>query len=290
MPRITLDVNDDGEIVGQTPAELDAIFKRIDAASRDRGHSKGMSEAAEKAKKQIEDNVKAELAKHETLAPLEQARYKSLDQENANLKKRLLEVSSQGERALKEHDESHARETATQTDALTKRENRLRDLVKRTLRAEAVAAGARDESLVELDVILGAFIGFDDDMNAFVRGEDGQPRLLHGKPIEIPAFVKEYLESHPHHRRSTPGQGRGARASVVAGASDVEVIRNRIEREGMSTDAIEDLFQATRSTRHTDVAGGGAQPVTADAAKARIKRDGLSDDSINDLFKATRKG
>jgi hypothetical protein len=251
MPRIEVDIDDKGEIVGQSPAELEALFKRTDAAAHGRGYSKGMSEAAESAKKQIADTVAAELAKRDALVPLEKEKYARIDEENASLKKQVLETSSQADRALKAREESHAREILNRSDALTKREGEIRDLVKSTMRADAIAAGAREESLAELDVIFASHIGFDDDMKAFVKGDDGRQATAHGKPITIAAHVKEYLDTHPHHRRPASGQGGGARG----GAS---------------------------------FSGSAGQVPTADAATARIQGGDRSPGAIDELYKATR--
>jgi len=250
MARIELELGDDGEVVGQTPAEIDAIFKRIEAAALARGKSTGIAEAAALAKKQIADTVAAELAKREALAPLEKEKYARIDEENTSVKKQLLELSSQSDRTLKSREETHARELLARTDAIAKREARIRDQVKDTIRGLALAAGAREESLTELEVILGTSIGYDDDMAPFVKNAEGQVATLHGKPMSIGMFVKEYLDSHPHHRRPAQGQGGGARG----GASF----------------------------------GGGGQPINAEAAKARITREGMSPTAINDLYEATR--
>jgi hypothetical protein len=253
MARIELEFGDDGEVVGQTPAEIDALFKRIEAAALSRGKATGIAEAAVLAKKQIADNVAAELARREALAPLEKEKYARIDEENTSIKKQLLELSSSSDRTLKSREEAHARELLARADAITKREGRIRDQVKENIRGLAIAAGAREESLTELEVILGASIGYDDDMTPFVKDADGQVATLHGKPLSVAAYVKEYLDSHSHHRRPASGQGGGARGGATFGGTgqplNVDAAKARITREGMSPTAINDLYEATRAKR-----------------------------------------
>ena len=253
MPRIEVDIDDKGEIVGTAPNELDALFRRTEAAAHGRGYSKGMSEAAEAAKKQIEDNVRAELAKRDAMAPLEKEKYSRIDEENTALKTQLIDREREADKALKAREESHARELLKRADALKKREDRILKLTRGTLRAEALQAGAREESLSELEVILGASIGYDDDMEPFVKNEDGSPYLLHGKPIPIGAYVKQYLDSHPYHRKPAPGQGGNARggAAYSGARSDVtmDAAVQRIQQGDRSADAINDVFEASRRRR-----------------------------------------
>jgi len=253
MARIELELDDKGEIVGSAPSELDAIFKRIEAASHGRGYSKGMSEAAEAAKKQIEENVKAELAKREAMLPLEREKYSRIDEENSALKTQLIDREREADKALKAREESHARELLRRADALKKREERIVKLTRATLRAEAVQAGARDESLGELEVILGAAIGYDDDMEPFIKDETGQAVLHHGKPIPIGLYVKQYIDTHPYHRKPAAGQGGNARGGAAYGGQRTDVTldaaEQRVARGDRSPDAINDVFEASRRRR-----------------------------------------
>jgi hypothetical protein len=250
MGRIEIELDDKGEIVGQAPTEIEAIFKRIGDASHGKGYSKGMSDAAEAAKRQIEENVKAELAKRDALAPLEREKWGRIEAENDSLKKRILAEASESDAARKAREETHAKELLERAEAIKVREAVVRDQTRDILETYALAEGARDESLSELKVILAAFIGYDDAMRPYVKGDDGSPRLVHGKPITLRAFVKDYLDLHPHHRRAAAGQGGGARGSLhMAGgqvAVSAEQARQRIEQGDRSADAINSMFEATR--------------------------------------------
>lgn len=252
MPRLEIELDDKGELVGEVPEPLSAIFKRIEVAAHGQGFGKGRASAAEDAKKQIEDNVRAELLRRDAMAPLEREKQARMEEENTSLKTRIAEAMRDADRTMKAREEAHARELVDRTEALKRRDGKIRDLVKARLAALATAAGARDESLPELEVILGAAIGFDDDMEPFVVGEDGQPKLLHGKPMPLTAFVKDYLETHPHHRKPPSAFGSGARGGATfqgytrESTVSLEAARRRINDGDRSPTAINDLFEATR--------------------------------------------
>lgn len=252
MPRLEIELDDKGEILGEVPEGLTALFKRTESSAYGQGYGKGVEQAAKDAKKQIEDNVKAELLRRDAMAPMEREKYQRIDEENATLKQRIAEAMRDGDRAMKAREEAHARELVDRTEALKRRDLKIRELVKARLSALATAAGARDESLPELEVILGSTIGFDDDMEPFVQGEDGQPKLLHGKPISLASWVKDYLDTHPHHRKPPTGYGGNARGGATfqsygrEGTVSLDAARKRINEGDRSPGAIEELFQATR--------------------------------------------
>lgn len=251
MPRIEIEVDDKGEIVGSTPAEIDAIFKRIETTAHGAGYGKGVSKAAEDAKKQILDAINAEKAKLEAEAPIKQAKYEQMEDDYRALQTRLIEEGRAASSTLKDREEAHARELLDRADRLKKFGSRIQDLTKAQLRGEARAHGARDESLDELEVILHASVGYDDDMSPYVKNGDGSPRMIQGKPMSVAAFVKEYLDGHSHHRKPASGQGGGARggASFHGGTGatvSAEAARARVEAGDRSAGSINDLFEATR--------------------------------------------
>lgn len=163
--------------------------------------------------------------------------------------KRELEITSQ-QRA---RDEAHATEVRDSAAAREKREGQIRTLVGNTLRAEASRAGARDESLDELQLLLGKRIGFSDDMEPFVMNDDGTPKMVHGRPQPIAGFVKEYLDGHTHHRKAGGAAGGGARGGAALhgqahAPTSVEAARARYQSGDRSVDAINELFKATRAS------------------------------------------
>jgi hypothetical protein len=114
-----------------------------------------------------------------------------------------------------------------------------------------MSSGAREESLPELRVILGNYIGFTDDMEPYIKGEDGKERrLANGQPVTLKAFVKDYLDTHPHHKAPVKGAGGGARGGATfRGAGDTpsaDSAKKRIDSGDRSAGAINELFEATR--------------------------------------------
>lgn len=252
MPRIEIELDEKGEIVGQAPTELSAIFERIGKTEYGRGLGKGHQQAAEDAKKQIDDNVKAELAKRSVDDVIERDKHQRTSEENEALKGSLTDKVKEHDKVLRAREESHAKEIMDRADALQKRNAKITSLVTANLRALAAQAGARDESLSELEVILRHRIGFDDDMEPFVKTEDGSgPHLVHGKPIALDVFVKQYIDNHPHHRKPLPGRGGDARGgaslrSTVTHPQSIEAARAAMDAGDRSPEAINALFNAGR--------------------------------------------
>lgn len=252
MARIELELDETkGEFVGEVPEAVKAIFARIENTAHGAGFGKGAAKAAEEAKAQIAAAVAAEKARLEASAPLEREKYQREADENKTLKQQMLEASREADRLLKTREEAHATQLLERAEALKKRNVRIIEQTKDQLIAEARAHGARDESLSELKTILHAFVGYTDDMDAFIRNEDGTPKTVQGKPQTISAFVKEYLDGHTHHKRPAQGAGGGARGGAsmygqAPQAQNADAARARIEAGDRSSTAINDLFEATR--------------------------------------------
>ena len=110
MARVELEIDDKGDFVGQVPSELDAILKRIETTAHGAGYGKGVAKAAEDAKKQIEDTVKARLAEHDALLPIERAKWQQVEEDNKSLQTRLIESTRETDKSMKAREETHARE------------------------------------------------------------------------------------------------------------------------------------------------------------------------------------
>lgn len=252
MPKFEIEINDTGDLVGDAPAELDTLFKRIETTAHGSGFTKATEKAAAEAKAQIEAAVIAERRRMEQMAPVQAAEYEREKGENKTLKTQLLELSRSHGDTLKSQEERHAAALIERTDALKKRNDRIVALTKKSIIAEAIRHGARDESLSELEVILHSSIGYSDDMEPFVHTGDGRtPKTVQGKPQDLGAFVKEYLDGHSHHKRAPAHQGGGARGGATfgghRGAASADAAKARIQEQGdRSSDAINDLFEATR--------------------------------------------
>jgi hypothetical protein len=184
------------------------------------------------------------------MAPLEAEKHARIAEENAILQARLQEHLTASERAIKSREEAHAKEIVARSEALQKRDGKIKDLVKAQIRADALAAGAREESLPELEVILATSIGYDDNMEPFVSDGDGKPLVQHGRQVGLTQFVKSYVDSHPHHRKPPaghPGNARGGASYYGApSAPSLDSARARIESGDRSPAAVTELFEAGR--------------------------------------------
>jgi hypothetical protein len=251
MARIELEIDDTkGEIVGDVPEAVKAILARVENTAHGAGFGKGAAKAAEEAKAQIAAAVAAEKAKIEAMAPLEREKYQRESEENKTLKQQMLEASRETDRTMKAREEAHATQLLERAEALKKRNAKIVDLTKAQLRGEARAAGARDESLAELEVILHSSVGYTDDMEPYVKAGDGTARTVQGKPMSIDAFVKEYLDGHSHHKRPAAGAGGGARGGASFHGHNTNVsadsARERVASGDRSPSAVNELFEATR--------------------------------------------
>ena len=253
MAKLEVEIDDKGEFVGTLPPEFDSVLTRIRTTAHGEGFGKGAQKAAEEAKQQIATAIAAEKLRLEASMPLEREKWQGIDEQNKVLKTQLETTLSESRKQMTAREEAHALEVTKRVEALTKRNQKIQSLVTANLRSLAASAGARDESLAELEVILQHRIGFDDDMEPYVKGEDGHPaKTTAGNPLPIDVFVKQYLDNHPHHRKPVPGRGGDARggASLRGGGSTttLDSARARVADGDRSFDAINELFQAGRKS------------------------------------------
>lgn len=123
------------------------------------------------------------------------------------------------ERFQRELDQREQTLKSKETE-IGRRDARLRGMLGAEIRAAAVAAGAREESLPELQKLLGADLDLDENLEPFVKGEGAQPKLdKDGKPVSIEGLVREYLASHPHHLRGGQSQSGRAQGGASIGRS-----------------------------------------------------------------------
>lgn len=254
MPKFEIELDDKGDFVGTLPAEIDSVIKRVELESHKKGYGQGAQVTAAEAKKQIEEAVKAEAARINAMAPIEKERHEQISRDNEALTSQLNDLRRTSDQTAKSREESHARELVSRAEREQKLAARIRESMGYQLRMEALAHGAREDSLQELAIILSNSIGYDDEMKPFVKGEDGAPLLVHGKPVAIDSYVKQYLDGHPHHRKPAGGQGGGARGGAfrpgqATGGSDFEAARKRFEDGEQNADTINDMFLGLRKKR-----------------------------------------
>lgn len=203
MAKVELEISDDGA-VGTLPEPLQKFFDTKFAEA----FGKGAAKAAEEAKRQVGD-------------PVERERLKAAELENSRLKEAEALREKNYAEAERLRNERHANELrereeklAKASEELTRRTQRIQELIGQSIRVAALDAGARKESLDELQQLLGSRIGLDDALQAFVKDakDAGKPALdKDGKtPLTIEGFVASYLADHPHHKAAPAGRGGGA--------------------------------------------------------------------------------
>lgn len=256
MPKFEIDIDDTkGEFVGDVPTALKAILDRLEITAHGTGFRSGQGKAEEDAKKKLEDAIKAERIKLEASMPAERAKWAELEEAHKILKGQYDSSITEHRKMLTAREEAHASELLKRAEAIKVRDQRIKDAVKQNLRALAAQNGARDESLEELEIVLQHRIGFDDDMQPFVKGEDGTPaKTTAGNALTLDVFVRQYLDNHPHHKRPAPGTSgqarRAASLTVQPGTvQSLDAVKQRIDAGDRSAAAINDLFEASRK-RH----------------------------------------
>jgi len=202
MPEpITVEVDEQGNI-GTLPAPLQSFL--------DKAINEAYKRGATKAEQKLSERL---------VNPAEQERLRQAEADNALLKEEIATRDKNFEEAARLREERFQKaladaDTRAQSfkQEIERRETRLKHMLGAEIRAAAVAAGARDESLSELSKLLGADVDLDADLNPVVKDANGEPRLSDGKPVTIEGLVKEYLAAHPHHLkggRSTSGRAQG---------------------------------------------------------------------------------
>jgi hypothetical protein len=151
------------------------------------------------------------------LTPAEREELAALREDKSRLEQSVAEHNKDWQEALRIQAErleaKRAADIAARDAEVKAREARIakyQDANKLgAIRAAAVAAGARDESLPELEKLLGSDVKFDPETDdPFIPGADGTKQ-----PIE--QFVTAYLQAHPHHL----GRGKGTPGRATGGAS-----------------------------------------------------------------------
>jgi 23S rRNA pseudoU1915 N3-methylase RlmH len=250
MAQFTIEIDDKGDLVGTAPAELDGIFKRIESTGHGAGYTKAQQEATEKLKAEIERVRTEEAARVRAEQPHLTEKLSRFESDNQALNKQVQDNAREYTKNLTAREEAHARVLTEQAERQKKLVTRIEASTRQVLKGMAKALGARDESMDELDIILAGSIGYTDEMEPFVKNPDGTTRSHLGKPMSIEAYVKDYLDTHPHHRKPAQGQGGGARGGASfqghSHAVSFDAAKARIESGDRSAGAINEAFEALR--------------------------------------------
>jgi hypothetical protein len=175
--------------------------------------------------------------------PLEKAKWDDIDSSN-----KLLKTQLETTVGIAQADDEPPRtmpRTDARMEALTKRNEKIKGFVNANLRALAAQAGARDaRSHPPAPHRLRRPHGAVREGRRRLSGENGA-----GNPLAIDVFVKEYLDSHAHHKKPAGGTGGGARGGASfgghGGAATVDAARRAWSRRSVPG-RHQRLFKATR--------------------------------------------
>lgn len=248
---ITVQLTADGDLA-EVPPEIQAIFDRVAAGERKKATVTAMEEVTKDAKRQIEQTVKERLAEHDAMAPVQAKRLESLEGENRALAEKLSETTTASDQQRRTLEDSHARDLMARNERLEARERKIRELTGQSLLGVALKHGASEQALEVLTVYFGSRIGYDEDMNPYVRGEDGEPMTSQGKAVTVDQFVADFLAKNPNFRspvgrKAAPAPG-GIPASQVSMHRPVSIsqdaARDRIRGGDRSAQAITELYES----------------------------------------------
>jgi len=252
MAKIEIELDDKGEIVGKLPAEIDALFKRTETTGYGTGLKKGREDALTEAQKAADERIAAEKAKWEKENPVQ--RVKELEEENLRFRESEATLAKRYGDTARQREETHAKEIADRGEQIAKRDAVLQKALRATIRAAAMAAGARDESLSELESLLVAQVQRDAELEPVVVDAGGKPVTVQGKPVAVETFVKQYIDQHSHHRKpvSTKGGGATGGATFHGHTTDglsFEQAKERYESGDRSPGVVAAMFDATRKQK-----------------------------------------
>lgn len=206
---IVIEVDEQGNI-GTLPEPVQAFV------------NKAINEAFKRGAQKVEREMSSR-----AIDPAERERLLQAQADANLLREEIATRDKNFEEAARLREERFQRELDQREQALKSKETeigrrdaRLRGMLGAEIRAAAVAAGAREESLPELQKLLGADLDLDENLEPFVKGEGNAPKLdKDGKPVSIEGLVREYLASHPHHLRGGQSQSGRAQGGASIGRS-----------------------------------------------------------------------
>lgn len=171
------------------------------------------------------------VAAKRTPDPVEAETLRTLQAEVEQYRIKDAEAGKRYEEAIAIREAREQAERQKLQAEIDRRTERLKRAVQADIKAEALKAGAREESLDELAAILGPRVGLNDDLDPVVDGADS-----------IEALVSAYLDSKPHHRKSPGGKsmgttGGGARQTGADAGTQAQrdAILARIAKRGVPT-------------------------------------------------------
>ena len=269
MTKLEIDVDDNTGRVARINGELPDPVQRL----YDEAYGKGAEKAAREAKGQIESGIKAELEKlkagNGATDVLTQEKIKSLETELSRHREADALRESCHADALKEVESRFERDKSEVVNKLTAAEQaiqarteRIRQYATDRIGTEALKAGAREESVDELQAILGRRVALDDNLEPFVTDPtdpskpamedvtDPKTQKVDRKPVTIQSLVAAYLAEKPHHRSTGHGRSMAARGGQSLNGqvrdSHADDLASNPTPKGIGTSLADKLARAQR--------------------------------------------
>ena len=135
-------------------------------------------------------------------------------------------------------DKRHAEELAKEIEAHKKTKGKMRDVIGKTVRSAAVEAGARPGTLDVLVEYIQARVDLDDDLNPFVKDDEGKPRVNDkGERITVEGFIADYLERNSDFKVAAPVKGgKAPGGAVIRGTPPAPTSEREKARAAMEAD------------------------------------------------------
>lgn len=214
MPKFEIEIGEDqlledGSVRPGAIGSLPEPVQKFVQKKIDEGYKKG----AQKTEQRLSPYV---------IDPQEVERLRQRDSALAEIEKKELERQGEYEKARQKQEEEHAK----RLDAAVKAEraerakvvDKLKQSVHKNIRAAALAHGAREESLGELERLLAADVDLDDELNEYVvdaKNRKDKRTNDKGEPVTVEGLVAEYLAKHQHHLKATPAKSGGAKGGAT---------------------------------------------------------------------------
>lgn len=184
---LTVPLNEDGSI-GTLPDPLQKLIDRR------------ISEAVNRVKAKTDPPAD----------PVERERLRQVEAELQQHKVAEAEREKRYEEALKLRETDWQKQVDAKDAEIARRTQRLAQMLGSEIRAAALKHGAREESVEDIEVLLGHRVALNDDLDVIIVGDDGQP-VPDGT---IDALVADALDRKPYFRKAPGAVGGGARGGA----------------------------------------------------------------------------
>lgn len=142
--------------------------------------------------------------------PVERERLRQVEAELQQHKVAEAEREKRYEEALKLREADWQKQVEAKDAEISRRTQRLATMLGAEIRAAALKHGAREESVEDIEVLLGSRVAIDDALDVVILNDKGEP-VPEGT---IDTLVADVLERKPYFRKAPGAVGGGARGGA----------------------------------------------------------------------------